>query len=468
MVFTELRFLLFFAAVTGAYWSLRKDRHRKQFALLASWTFYGLWDWRFLSLIFISTLVDFVVGLRMHITSCGVKRRRLLWVSLLTNLGILGFFKYFDFFSGSAADFFGGLGVTINPVLLDLVLPVGISFYTFQTLSYTIDVYRERLKPTKSMIDFALFVAFFPQLVAGPIVRAVDFLPQLNRTFRWSDVDKRAAMTLFMVGFFKKAVVADNIAPWVDSYFSNPSAFDGLSAVGATLLYATQIYCDFSGYSDMAIACGALLGYDLGRNFDAPYLSRSVTEFWRRWHISLSTWLRDYLYISLGGNRGGRLKTHRNLMATMVLGGLWHGAAWSFVVWGFLHGVALIIHKEWVRRLPDSHGLRRVSSVLGLPLTFWWACLAWVFFRATSLSDAWVAAVAWVTWQGPGEASIGLIWVPVMVGLVGLHVCSQRVNWPRFWRALPTPIYAFGWGAIFAILLGGMPADFQPFIYFQF
>jgi len=468
MVFTELRFLLFFAVVMAVYWSLRSDAARKRFALVASWTFYGLWDWRFLSLIFISTAVDYIVGIRLHAAEDPAKRRRFLWLSLLTNLGILGFFKYFDFFSESATDFFGWLGFTVNPVLLDVVLPVGISFYTFQTLSYTIDVYRRKLKPTRSVVDFALFVAFFPQLVAGPIVRAADFLPQLTRSIRWESVDKRAALSLFLVGFFKKAVVADNVAPFVDQYFANPSAFDGASAVGATLLYAVQIYCDFSGYSDMAIACGALLGYDLGRNFDAPYLARSVTDFWRRWHISLSSWLRDYLYISLGGNRGGYWKTHRNLMATMVLGGLWHGAAWSFVVWGFLHGLALMVHKEWGRRLKDDHPLRRVSAWIGLPLTFWWACLAWTFFRATSLSDAWVAASAWVTWQGPGGESIGWDWVMVMAGLALLHVLARQVDWERRWRALPLPVYAFAWGGAFAVLLGGMPADFQPFIYFQF
>ena len=264
---------------------------------------------------------------------------------------------------------------------LSIVLPVGISFYTFQTLSYSIDIYAGRLQPQKSLLDLATFVAFFPQLVAGPIVRAADFLPQLAIARSFSQVNVRACLILFMVGFFKKACVSDNLAPIVDRYFSAPETYNALSSWIGVLSYTVQIYCDFSGYSDMAIACAGLLGYELCVNFDFPYLASSITDFWRRWHISLSTWLKDYLYIPLGGNRGGQLFTYRNLMLTMVLGGLWHGAAWTFVVWGALHGGALIAHKEWKKLMTSrAAATKPKNSLWPILLTFYWVCITWVFF----------------------------------------------------------------------------------------
>ena len=353
-------------------------------------------------------------------------------LSLALNLGLLGVFKYYGFFVESARGLLDALGIALHARVPEIVLPVGISFYTFQTLSYTIDVYRRRIEPLHSLPDFALFVSFFPQLVAGPIVRASDFLPQLERRPRWADVAVRRALVLFLVGFVKKACIADGVAPVVDRVFAHPALWTSSAVWTAVLLYAVQIYCDFSGYTDMAIACAELLGFRLEKNFDFPYVARSVTEFWRRWHISLSGWLRDYLYIPLGGNRGGRLATHRNLLLTMLLGGLWHGAAWTFVAWGGLHGVALAAHKEWRRWLGGGSGggprpdLRRrlpelpapVAAGAGWAATFVWVCLAWIFFRAQSFADA--AVLVRSFFGVPGAASLRLDpgWL-VLVAVVG-------------------------------------------------
>lgn len=349
MIFTEFRFFVFAAIVLAIYWAIPTDKYRKGWLLLVSYFFYGMWDWRFLSLIFLSTGVDYAVGLAMEAQSDEKKKRWLLILSLAVNLGVLGYFKYWNFFVDSFADAAGSMGLTVDPILLDIILPVGISFYTFQTLSYTLDIYRGSLRATRSLLDFSLFVAFFPQLVAGPIVRARDFLHQLDRKRAWAEVDLRWALTLFLLGFFKKACVADNLAPYVDGFFENPALYGTIDSWLATLMYSAQIYCDFSGYSDMAIAMAGLMGYRLTENFNAPYFASDIADFWRRWHISLSSWLRDYLYISLGGNRGGQLRTYRNLILTMLLGGLWHGASWNFVLWGAIHGVSLALDGITVR-----------------------------------------------------------------------------------------------------------------------
>ncbi|MEL7520851.1 MAG: MBOAT family O-acyltransferase, partial [Cyanobacteria bacterium J06553_1] len=307
MIFTEFRFFIFFAVVFGVYWALRSNGWRKAWILACSYAFYGAWDWRFLSLIIGSTLVDYVVGLNLvkcddssKVNSSKAKRSWLA-LSLCVNLGALAFFKYANFFADSAVGFFSWMGLPVNSVTLGIVLPVGISFYTFQTLSYSLDIYAGQLQPKKNLLDLATFVAFFPQLVAGPIVRAADFLPQLEIARSFDQVNVRACLTLFMVGFFKKACVSDNLAPIVDKYFAAPDTFDAISSWIGVLSYTVQIYCDFSGYSDMAIACAGLLGYELCVNFNFPYFASSITDFWRRWHISLSTWLKDYLYIPVGG-----------------------------------------------------------------------------------------------------------------------------------------------------------------------
>ena len=484
MIFTEFRFFLFFAIVFGVYWTLRHNGWRKAWLLLCSYAFYGAWDWRFLFLIMGSTLVDYIVGLNLvKARERPMVKRSWLMVSLGVNLGALAYFKYANFFAESATDMFSWLGLPMNSVTLNIVLPVGISFYTFQTLSYSLDIYAGRLQPRKSLLDLATFVAFFPQLVAGPIVRASDFLPQLDSVRQFSQVNIRTCLTLFIVGFFKKACVSDNLAPVVDRYFSDPSAFDALSSWIGVVGYATQIYCDFSGYSDMAIACAGLLGYQLCVNFDFPYFASNITDFWRRWHISLSTWLKDYLYIPLGGNRGGQWATYRNLTLTMLLGGLWHGAAWTFVVWGALHGGALIVHREWrkfaeklagklsARRSPSSGkavGLPMLSPMLGPLLTFYWVCIAWVFFRADSFGSALVVLRSFVLMRSPGEQQLNLGLFSVFFVLGCLHWLTAKKVWTQAIEKMPAQLYAVGYGFAAALMLTIVPVGFTPFIYFQF
>ena len=479
MIFTEFRFFIFFALVFGVYWSLRSNGWRKLWLLVCSYAFYMAWDWRFLSLIVGSTLVDYVVGLNLVKCEDQPKQKKMwLVVSLAVNLGALAFFKYANFFADSAVGLLAWLGLPANQVTLGIVLPVGISFYTFQTLSYSLDIYAGRLQPRKSLLDLATFVAFFPQLVAGPIVRASDFLPQLESSRTFSRVNVRACLMLFLVGFFKKTGVSDNLAPIVDQYFAAPETFTALSSWIGVLSYTVQIYCDFSGYSDMAIACAGLLGYELCLNFDFPYFASSITDFWRRWHISLSTWLKDYLYIPLGGNRGGKWMTYRNLMTTMVLGGLWHGAAWTFVVWGALHGGALIAHKEWTaftRRRQErwpalaKHAISgKTPSLRGMAITFYWVCITWVFFRADSFSSATTVLSSFVGLRSPGTETLN----PAILGFLGLlavlHWLTAQQVWTRIVERLPAQAFSAIYGLLAAAILTLVPVGYQAFIYFQF
>jgi len=475
MIFSEPRFLLFFALVFGVHWILRGNFGRKVWLLTASLYFYGSWDWRFLGLILGCAVVDYFCASRIRkAQEAGRKGRRWLITSLCYDLGTLGFFKYFNFFADSGVDFLNWLGIPADPVTLQIVLPVGISFFTFQAMSYTIDVYRENLRPAPHFLDFVLFVTFFPQLVAGPIVRASEFLPQLQKKNSFKDVDVHLAFGQFLSGFVKKAVIADLIAGPVDAVFSAPAEYTAFSIAIAVLCYAIQIYCDFSGYSDMAIGTARLLGYELTKNFNFPYLATSITDFWRRWHISLSSWLKDYLYISLGGNRGTRWFTHRNLALTMLLGGLWHGAGWNFVVWGAIHGVALVVHKEWMRHV----GAGKLPFVSRL-ITLYTVLLAWIYFRAANFTDAWVMTKAWVLWQSPGDKTVDL-WTPVADWQVGyrilllagpllvLHVMTYWNTHLFLRRVLPAWLITLLFGALSAIALSFMPLEARPFIYFQF
>jgi len=466
VIFTEFRFLFFFALVFVVRWMLRGPKSQKLWLLVCSYAFYAAWDWRFLSLIWISTVVDYLVGLRLGDESDAASRKRWVTVSVVTNLSILGVFKYFNFFAGSLVSLLAWLGLPVSFNVIDIVLPVGISFYTFQTMSYSLDVYRGRLEPCRSSLDLALFVGFFPQLVAGPIVRARAFLPQLGMKARLADVDFRSSLVLFLSGFFKKACVSDNIAPYVDSFFAAPDEFTALSAWIATLLYAAQIYCDFSGYSEMAIACARMLGFELGDNFNFPYVATSIKDFWRRWHISLSSWLRDYLYISLGGNRGSQLFTLRNLMLTMLLGGLWHGASWNFVIWGGLHGMALIVHRLWEpigARLP-----RVVGIACGWALTFWWVNLAWIFFRAADLGEALAVTRSFVFFTDNGSQTLGSGMPWLLAILAGLHLAGYASQRSKWWRRVPGWAFAVGYGVLVALALSLLHPAPQPFIYFQF
>jgi alginate O-acetyltransferase complex protein AlgI len=524
MIFTEFRFFPFFLAAFLVHWALRRDIHRKSWLLACSYLFYAAWDWRFLSLILGSTLLDWFAGRAIHASSEQKTRKRWLLLSLAGNLGILGAFKYFGFFAESAAALLAFLGFEPHWQTLKFILPVGISFYTFQTMSYSLDIYFRKLKPTRSFLDLAVFVGFFPQLVAGPIVRAADFLPQLTSPRIWNRVDVRGALVLFMVGFIKKACISDNIAGTVDQYFNAPASFDVLSAWIGVTFYSVQIYCDFSGYSDMAIACAALLGYQLRLNFNFPYFASDISDFWRRWHMSLSSWLRDYLYIPLGGSRNdggsdgpgfalglagvstlacwavlgspallgmgfgviallsvvfgmvvwlmsvkGRRTTNRNLMLTMLLGGLWHGAAWNFVIWGALHGLALAWHKEWSRALPDGGLVGGLRKTLAPFVTFWFVCVAWIFFRAEGVEVSRTVFQAFVLFHSEGTASLGSAFLLALLpALAILHLGAWRGWTGEAWRKLPPWAFAAGFGLFTAGILPFVQPNSQPFIYFQF
>lgn len=389
MIFNSVTFLIFFAAFLLAYFSTRGTL-RLVVCLVGSYIFYGWWDWRFLSLILLSTLIDYFVGLWMADQADNTIRKRLLILSLVANLGLLGLFKYYNFFIDSFQELLAVFGIHESRLTLNLILPVGISFYTFQTMSYSIDLYRRAIEVERNFIRFATFVAFFPQLVAGPIVRAKDVIPQFKKDhpFDWDRV--MLGLGLILLGYFKKSGIADSLAPVVDKTFLAPEGHTSLSLIIAVFFYAFQIYCDFSGYSDIAIGTALMLGYRFQTNFNKPYFSKNFSEFWQRWHISLSEWLRDYLYVPLGGNRHGTAKTYRNLMITMLLGGLWHGANWTFVFWGGLHGLYLVgqrllspLDLKTRLKLPPL-----IFDGLALTVVFSLTCFAWIFFRSQSFSEA--------------------------------------------------------------------------------
>ncbi len=396
MLFTSIDFAIFLPIVFILYWFLTNKDLKLQNLLIvaASYLFYGWWDWRFLSLILFSTIVDFTIGQKLRNQENKPKRKALLWTSILVNLGFLGFFKYYNFFLDNFITAFSFFGQEIQGNSLNIILPVGISFYTFQTLSYTIDVYNRKLKPTKDFIAFSAFVCFFPQLVAGPIERATRLLPQFykKRTFNYSKAGD--GMYQILWGFFKKIVIADNCAEYANLIFNNSTDYSGSTLFLGALFFTFQIYGDFSGYSDIAIGTSRLFGFDLMQNFNFPYFSRDIAEFWRRWHISLSTWFRDYLYIPLGGSRGGTSMKVRNTFIIFVVSGFWHGANWTFIVWGALNAIyflPLLLTKnnrnnlEIVAKDKLFPSLKELSFML---LTFGLTVFAWIFFRAENIGHA--------------------------------------------------------------------------------
>jgi len=366
------------------WWNHSRYRVQNVILLVSSYFFYGWWDWRFLSLILFSSIVDFILGIKISESESLKLKKLYLKLSLLANLGLLGFFKYFNFFIESFQDLLSTLGISIGTTSLNIILPVGISFYTFQTMSYTIDIYRGSFVPTKNKVAFFTYIAFFPQLVAGPIERASNLLPQIERKRKFDFDSFKSGLLQIVIGLFRKIVVADSLAVYVDMVYGSPNIYGSSTIILATFFYAFQIYFDFAGYSDIAIGTARLLGFRFNRNFNLPYFSKSITEFWRRWHMSLSFWLRDYLYISLGGNRKGIRITYRNLLITMILGGLWHGSSWNFVIWGLIHGVLLSLEK-YIKSL--GFGFERIK-IVGYFYTFSAVLLSWIFFRSTSLSDA--------------------------------------------------------------------------------
>lgn len=473
MIFSSGVFLWMFSAFLIIYTLLRKkDAPRLIFVTLFSYYFYYKSSGIYFFLLAVVTLFDFLMARWMGRTERKGVRKTLVAFSLLLNLGLLCYFKYTNFFGEIIASLTGGTFTA-----LDIFLPVGISFFTFQSLSYTIDVYRKQIVPLKSFLDYAFYVSFFPPLVAGPIIRARDFIPQIRKPLFVSKEMFGQAVYFIVCGLFKKAVISDYIGVnFVERIFANPTLYSGVENLMGVYGYALQIYCDFSGYSDMAIGIALLLGFRVNINFDSPYKSASITEFWRRWHISLSSWLRDYLYISLGGNRKGKFRQYLNLIITMFLGGLWHGASWNFVVWGMFHGVSLALHKAWMsisgrKKGEESRGVRRL---LGVVVTFHFVCFCWIFFRNTSFEGS-LSMIRQIATNFHPEVFVQLVegyWQVFSFMLVGFLLHFAPAKWEA---AFANQVIRLPFLGKVLLLVGLIylviqikSSDIQPFIYFQF
>ena len=466
MLFPTIQFAVFFLLVLVASWLLMPRPVRwKPFILLASYVFYGAWDWRFVGLLIAVTVVSQAGAVIIARVPTDRQRKRVLLATLGFDLGLLAWFKYYGFFATSLANLLGSIGLGAPLPLLEVILPVGISFFTFQAVSYVVDVYRGDIPPAKP-IDVAVYLAFFPQLVAGPIVRATEFLPQLRRPRNPRRVEGARGFTLIASGLFKKVVVANVLATTiVDPVFAAPASASALEIIVAVYGYAVQIYADFSGYTDMAIGCALLLGFRFPDNFDRPYTAVSLQDFWRRWHMTLSRWLRDYLYIPLGGNAGGPGRTERNLLITMVLGGLWHGAAWTFVVWGAIHGLGLAFERRRFANAPAWSANPWIARLV----TFHIVCLGWVFFRAGSFSTAGVLLSRMVTAWGPAPLVTPVV-VLVIAGALAVQFTPRGVGEQlRVTFSHYSPL-AQGAALALALLVTDAlgPQGVAPFIYFQF
>jgi alginate O-acetyltransferase complex protein AlgI len=466
MLFNSFHFVAFFVVVLALNQSLRSwPVAQKLMLLAASYYFYGQWEWNYLLLVWFSTLVDWTIGLRLPQAR---NPRRLIAFSVAVNLGFLAVFKYanwlIDTFNGAST----ALGSAMHVTPIDLLLPVGISFYTFQSLSYTIDVYRGELPPRRNLLDYALAVAFFPQIEAGPIVRAREFLAELDGPQRVDFADAKRALVLIALGYVKKIVLADNLAPIADPVFDAPAAHGFWDCLLAVYAFAFQIYCDFSGYTDIAIGCALLLGIRFPPNFAHPYAAQSIQEFWRRWHMTLSRWLRDYLYIPLGGNRKGEARTYANLMTTMLLGGLWHGASWNFVIWGGLHGTYLAGERALLARWRLWNAPNPVSTALRTLVTFHLACIAWVFFRAHGFEQA-RAMLGRLAHPQPSafDAAAHGATATLVAALFLAQQLGARVHYKER-IAANDALFAIALACAMAATILFAPAAGAPFIYFQF
>jgi alginate O-acetyltransferase complex protein AlgI len=481
MLFNSIDFAIFLPIVFILYWFVTNKNLKLQNFLIvaASYLFYGWWDWRFLSLILFSTIVDYSVGRQLRNEENHLKRKILLWTSILVNLGFLGFFKYYNFFLDNFITTFSFLGQDIQANSLNIILPVGISFYTFQTLSYTIDVYKRKLEPTKDFIAFTAFVSFFPQLVAGPIERATHLLPQFytKRTFVYSKAVN--GMRQILWGLFKKIVIADNCAEFANQIFNNSADLNGSVLVLGAIFFTFQIYGDFSGYSDIAIGTSRLFGFDLMQNFNFPYFSRDIAEFWRRWHISLSTWFRDYLYIPLGGSRGGTWMKVRNTFIIFIVSGFWHGANWTFIVWGALNAIYFLPllltnnNRNNLETVAQGKFFPSIKELSFMLLTFGLTVFAWIFFRAENIGHA-VQYISDIFKNPASFFALGIYWkyktiillisIFILIEWIGREgqyaIANMGIKWKRPIR------YAMYYAIIIAILwFGGKE---QQFIYFQF
>ena len=472
MLFNSIEFLIFFPIVFALYWMLNNHLKIQNILLLiSSYIFYAWWDWRFLSLIIISSIIDFIVGKKIFSTENPSHRKRWLLVSLFANLGLLGVFKYYNFFAEQFSNMANLVGWQPNDLTLNIILPVGISFYTFQTLSYTLDIYRKQFEPTNDVISFFTYIAFFPQLVAGPIERASNLLPQIEKKRLFRKDYFNEGLVQILVGLFRKVVIADTLGAYVDTIYGDIEIYNSSTIIFATFLYAFQIYYDFSGYSDIAIGSAKMIGFKFHQNFNLPYFSKSLTEFWRKWHMSLSYWLRDYLYISLGGNRKGIKITYRNLMLTMLLGGLWHGSSWNFIIWGGIHGLVLSIEKY----LNSLEGFKLPSKLrfLGYPITFAVVLLAWVFFRAQGLDTALFAIKKIFEFDLSGLfiGNINTVINSVVMLLVGisfdLFLFNKKIHLETFASKF-SPLKIGIICSVIILLINLFYSTSNNFIYFQF
>jgi alginate O-acetyltransferase complex protein AlgI len=473
MLFCTFPFLVFFAVVFTAYWVMPWKRARVWLLLAASFWFYAWWNVWLAGLVLASASLDFLLARGIESDRSPRLRRLLVGVSITANLGLLCYFKYANFFLDSLASLLRLCGVTPALPVLSLIVPVGISFYTFEAISYVVDVARGQLKAERRLDHFLLFILFFPHLVCGPIVRAGEFLPQVNRRKRWSWLRTQAGVQLLLLGLLKKWGLGDLMQEYVNPVFANPGGCSVGSAWWGLLAYALEIYGDFSGYSDMACGLAHLLGYHLRRNFAVPYASRNFAELWRRWHITLSNWLRDYLFIPLGGSRGGRWRLYRNLLLTMALGGLWHGATWNYVLWGTSCGVLLVVYRmfeEFCERRPAlDRAMRRAPwGAAAVALTFLAFCLTLVLVRTQSLGQA---GAFYASLLGFGEHEVAISRTPILVAALGLvvgHVLGYRDRWKAVADRLPAPILAGAYAALLCVALMLAPGTEKPFIYFQF
>ena len=480
MLFNSLQFAGFFVVVVMVYFAI-PHRFRWMMLLAASYYFYMCWKAEYVVLIMFSTLVDYFAGLRMSMLSEQKRRRKYLWFSLVCNLGILFFYKYFNFLGQSVTEMLQAFNIYYDTPVFHVLLPVGISFYTFQTLSYTIDVYRGRIPAERHLGIYALYVSFWPQLVAGPIERTSHLLPQLKQRYAFDYDRVTGGLRLMLWGLFKKVVIADQLAVYVNKVYNHVGDYQGMPLLLATFFFAIQIYCDFSGYTDMARGAAQVMGFDLMENFNRPYFAKSIREFWQRWHISLSTWFRDYVYIPLGGQRTTRWRWHYNLILTFLLSGLWHGANWTFVTWGVLHGCYLIAENlsgSFQARLADhwfvgEHTLMNRALRVGITMSM--ICFAWIFFRANSMADAW-SVIGKMFLIRPDDLGISVIGVPAflraMLLLLILFIVDMTERKSSIQLVVTRQPLVVRWliytGICWTIALAGVFGVRQEFIYFQF
>jgi alginate O-acetyltransferase complex protein AlgI len=473
MQFCTQRFFYFFVLVFAVYWALPWRRVRVGLLLAASFYFYASWNKQLALLICFSTLLDYLLALSLERAVVVWRRKLLLCISLCANLGMLCYFKYTNFFLTSLDEALIAAGARTWIPTLDILAPIGISFYTFEAINYMMDVYRRRIRAERNLGDFMLFILFFPHLIAGPIVRARDFLAQIKRPKRFSWARMYLGTGYFLMGLVKKLAIADRMAEYVDPVFADPSLYRASAILFAALAWAIQIYCDFSGYTDMALGAAHMLGYKLSRNFNLPYMAVNISDFWHRWHISLSNWLRDYLFIPLGGSRCSRRRTAINLLITMTLGGLWHGANWTYVFWGVLHGSYLVIHRyfrdwckvrpQWDRALQSAFG-----TLLRTVLTFLCVIFGWIFFRATTFDAAWTLLRRVAVWSsGLGTPIPRQSLMSILLFVAICHIVAYWTPWRKMWR-LPAPIQGFGFASALILAQVLAPDAGKAFIYFQF